>query len=427
MFTRLMESLAATERLSEVFSDASVLQAMLDFEAALARAEGEAAVIPQAAAAAISETVRAGGIDAGDLAAKALLAGTPSIPLVRMLAERVRARDVGAADFVHWGATSQDVSDTALVLLLKRCRSILFADHRRLMRGLRRLAEDHAGTAMLGRTLLQPAPPVTFGLKAAGWMAAARRGWSRVESRFEEALCLQFGGASGTLAALGDRGLAVSKALAADLGIANPDAPWHGHRDRLAALVAALAIYTGSLGKMALDIALLMQFEVGEAAEPVVEGRGGSSSMPHKRNPTACMLAIAAARRTPGLVANFLGGMVQEHERGLGGWQSEWPAVEGVVQAAGVALESMAGVAEGLTVDADRMRRNIDSTGGAIFAERAVMALTPAMGRGAARRKVEESLRRTGSPPEDAGAPDDPAGYLGSADAFRLRLLEGGE
>ncbi len=427
MFTRLMESLAATERLSQVFSDASVLQAMLDFEAALARAEAAAGVIPEAAATAISETVRAGGIEAEDLAAKALLAGTPSIPLVRMLTERVRARDPRAADFVHWGATSQDVSDTALVLLLKRCRPILAADHHRLMRGLRRMAEDHAGTVMLGRTLLQPAPPVTFGLKAAGWMGAARRGWARVSSRFEEALCLQFGGASGTLAALGDRGLAVSEALAAGLEIANPDAPWHGHRDRLAALLAALAIYTGSLGKMALDIALLMQFEVGEAAEPVVEGRGGSSSMPHKRNPTACMLAIAAARRTPGLLGNFLGGMVQEHERGLGGWQSEWTAVEGILQAAGVAVESMAGVAEGLTVDPDRMRRNIDSTGGSVFAERAVMALAPAMGRGAAQRQVEESLRRTGSPPAHAAGADDPAGYLGSADAFRLRLLEGGD
>ena len=154
-----------------------------------------------------------------------------------------------------------------------------------------------------------------------------RRGWARVASRFDEAAYVQFGGASGTLAALGDRGIAVSEALAEELSLKCPDAPWHAHRDRLAALMAALSIYTASLGKMALDIALLMQYEVGEAAEPGGDGRGGSSTMPHKRNPTACMLAIAAAKRTPGLVADFLSGMVQEHERALGGWQAEWATV----------------------------------------------------------------------------------------------------
>jgi 3-carboxy-cis,cis-muconate cycloisomerase len=398
MPTRLIESLAATEPLSRVFSDNSVLQAMLDFEAALARAEARAGVIPASAAAAIADAARADGFDTAALARQALRAGTPAIPLVRMLTERVRDRDAAAAGFVHWGATSQDVVDTALVLLLKQCRTVLAADHDRVLRGLRRLSGEHANTVMLGRTLLQPAPPVTFGLKAAGWFAAIRRGWARVASRFDEALYLQFGGASGTLAALGDRGLAVSEALGEELGLKCPDAPWHGHRDRLAALMAALSIYTASLGKMALDIALLMQYEVGEAAEPGGDGRGGSSSMPHKRNPTACMLAIAASKRVPGLLANFVAGMVQEHERAVGGWQAEWTTVQGIVQSAGVALESMAEVAEGLTVDPSRMRANIEATHGAIFSERAKLML-PAV----------ES-------PED---------YLGSAETFRRRLLEG--
>jgi 3-carboxy-cis,cis-muconate cycloisomerase len=424
MPTRLIESLAATEALSAVFSDAAVLQAMLDFEAALARVESRAGVIPTEAAAAIAEAAVAEGFDAADLARRSLRAGTPAIPLVEALTAKVRARNEAAAGFVHWGATSQDVVDTALVLLLGRCREVLERDHRQLIQSLRRLSDQHAGAVMLGRTLLQPAPPVTFGLKAAGWLGAIRRGWARVASRFDEAAYLQFGGASGTLAALGDRGLAVSEALAAELHLKCPDAPWHAHRDRLAALMAALSIYTGSLAKMALDLALLMQHEVGEAAEPGGEGRGGSSSMPHKRNPTACMLAIAAARRTPGLLADFLAGMVQEHERAVGGWQAEWATVEALVQAAGVALESMVEATAGLTVDAARMRRNIESTAGSVFAEKAMMQLARETGRDAARRTVEESLRATGSPPALPRLRE-PEDYLGSAEAFRLRLLEG--
>jgi 3-carboxy-cis,cis-muconate cycloisomerase len=424
MFTRLIDSLAATEALSRVFSDTSVLQAMLDFEAALAHAAAECGVIPGATASTIAEAARADAIDLADLSRLALRAGTPAIPLVRMLTARVRAVDAQAADFVHWGATSQDVVDTALVLLLRQCREILYRDHQRLMTALRRLSEEHAGTVMLGRTLLQPAPPITFGLKAAGWFAGVRRGWDRVSSRFDETFCLQFGGASGTLAALGERGLDVSKALASHLCLKLPDAPWHGYRDRLAALMAALSIYIGTLGKIALDIALLMQFEVGEVSEPESEGRGGSSAMPHKHNPTACMLAIAAAKRAPGLLADFVAGMVQEHERAIGGWQAEWHAVHGIVQSAGVALESMTEVAEGLQVNPERMRSNIAATKGAVFAEKAVARLAPVLGREAARKKVEAALKEPGATLEIIGL-EEPEDYLGSAEAFRLRLLEG--
>ncbi len=424
MFTRLIESLAATESLSAVFCDASVLQAMLDFEAALARAEARCGVVPARAAAAITNAARAEGFDTGELARLSLRAGTPAIPLVQMLIARVRAIDPEAAGVVHWGATSQDVADTALVLLLQQARRTLQADHERVLHALRRISGEHDATVMLGRTLLQPAPPVTFGLKAAGWYASVRRGWERVSSRFDEALCLQFGGASGTLAALENRGLAVSEALACELDLKLPDAPWHGYRDRLAALMAALSIYTATLGKVALDVALLMQFEVAEAAEPGGDGRGGSSSMPHKRNPTACMLALASAKRVPGLLADFVAGMVQEHERAAGGWQAEWTLVYGIVQSAGVALESMAEVAGGLTVDTARMRANIDGTRGAVFAERAVLMLAPELGREAARRRVEEAIQNTGMPPDLPGLRT-PEEYLGSAEAFRRRLLQG--
>jgi 3-carboxy-cis,cis-muconate cycloisomerase len=426
MFMRLIDSLAATEALSQMFSDEAVLQAMLDFEAALARAEAQVGVIPPDAATAITDAAVAAGFDTAALVRQSQRAGTPAIPLVHMLTERVRARNATAAGFVHWGATSQDVTDTALVLLLVRCRPVLEADHHRVLRGLRHISDEHAHTVMLGRTLLQPAPPITFGLKAAGWLGAVQRGWERVASRFDESAYVQFGGASGTLAALGNRGMAVSEALAAELKLQCPDAPWHAHRDRLAALMAALSVYTASLGKMALDIALLMQYEVGEAAEPGGDGRGGSSSMPHKRNPTACMLAIAAARRTPGLLSNFLNCMLQEHERAVGGWQSEWATVQGILQAVGIALESMAEVAEGLTVDAARMRRNIEATEGAVFAEKAMMQLAPEVGREAAYGAVEESVRQTGSPPDLPGLRD-PDDYVGSAEAFRLRLIHGKE
>jgi len=424
MFTRLVESLAATEPLSRVFSDHSVLQAMLDFEAALARAEARCGIVPETAAEKIAESADAGGFDIGELTRLSFRAGTPVIPLAAMLTARVCAKDPDAAGFVHCGTTSQDVSDTALVLLLRQCRGILVRDHERILAALRSLSGQHANTVMLARTLLQPAPPVTFGLKAAGWYAGLRRGWQRVSSRFDEALCLQFGGASGTLAALGDRGLEVSAALASLLSLPLPDAPWHGYRDRLAALMAALSIYTATLGKMALDLALLMQFEVAEAAEPGGDGRGGSSAMPHKRNPTACTLAIAAARRSPGLLADFLNAAIQEHERAAGGWQAEWPLVHGIVQSAGVALESVAEAAEGLTVDTARMRANLENTRGAVFAEKAVMMLAPELGREAARKVVEDAIRETGAPPDLPGL-DRPEEYLGCAEEFRRRLLEG--
>jgi 3-carboxy-cis,cis-muconate cycloisomerase len=424
MFTRLVESLAATERLSAVFSDASVLQAMLDFEAALARAEAHCGVIPASAAASIADVARAEGFDFAELARLSQRAGTPAIPMVKMLTARVHAASPESVGFVHWGATSQDVSDTSLLLLLRKVKGILAADHESVLAALRALSDRHAATVMLGRTLLQPAAPVTFGLKAAGWCAAVRRGWDRVSSRFDEALCLQFGGASGTLAALENRGLAVSEALASELALRLPDGPWHGYRDRLAALMAALSIYTATLGKIALDVALLMQFEVGEAAEPGGDGRGGSSSMPHKRNPTACTLVLASAKRVPGLLADFVAAMVQEHERAAGGWQAEWPIVYGIVQSAGVALENMVELAGGLTVDVDRMRANIERTRGAVFAERAVLILAPDLGREAARRKVEAALQDTGMPPDLPGLRT-PEEYLGSAEEFRRRLLQG--
>jgi 3-carboxy-cis,cis-muconate cycloisomerase len=395
MAVRLIESLATTAELAEVFSDESVLRAVLDFEVALARSEAHSGILPQAAADAISITAETAAFDVPVLAHDALRAGTLTIPLVKALTEAVRASAPFAAGFVHWGATSQDVADTALVLLLKRTQAIFESDLLRLECALHLLAEKHKNTVMLGRTLMQPAPPITFGLKAAGWLGAVRRSRKHLHGSFKEALVVQFGGASGTLASLGGHGMDVGRVLAEELELDLPDAPWHTHRDRLAVLVCSCGILTGSLGKMARDISLLAQAEVAEASESDGQGRGGSSTMPHKRNPTGCSLALGSAQRVPSLVATFLSSMVQEHERAVGGWHAEWPTIAAVMQATGLAIASMAEVAEGLKVEEARMRANIDATHGAVFAERAMMLLAKKIDRDVAHKLMKEATQQS--------------------------------
>ena len=435
----LIDSLATTDALADVFSDASLVRGMLAFETALAAAEAMNGLIPRRAAELIATVAAKSAIDAAAVARDARESGTIAIPFVKALTDRVGEVDAESAQFVHWGATSQDVVDTAMVLALGQARAVLAADHERLVAALRVLSDRHARTVMLGRTLLQPAPPITFGLKAARWLAAAARGWNRANTAFTDAAALQFGGASGTLAALGPRSSEVARAVAYALQIENPPAPWHTDRDRLAALATALAVYTGTLGKIARDIALLMQDEVSEAAEP----GGGSSTMPHKRNPASCAIAMAGATRMPGLAAAFLGAMTQEHERAAGGWQSEWPTLAAIVQGAGAVLRALAGALEHLEVFPDRMRDNIARTNGAIFAERVVMLALPRAGKAAARALVDAALERVRRDRVTLGAalaslpdarrlltPDElrtidvPEEYLGAAEEMRVALLE---
>ena len=443
MSGRLIESLATTPALAALFSDESVLQAMLDFETALARAEARTGLIPSQAADAIMAAAKTGSFDISALADATFRAGTPAIPLVKILTDQVRKADAEAARFVHWGATSQDVADTAMSILLKRAEPILIGDLERLEKSLADLSERHKDSVMLGRTLLQAAPPVTFGLKAAGWLAAVRRGRRRFQNALQAAAVLQFGGATGTLASLGDRGILVSKSLSAELGLGDcPLAPWHTQRDELATLICAGGVLTGSLGKMARDISLLMQNEVEEANEPGGEDRGGSSTMPNKRNPTACALTLAAAHRVPGLVASFLSAMLQEHERGVGGWQAEWPIVAAVVQSTGVAIASMAEAADGLSVHPQKMRRNIEKTKGAIFAERAMMLLGAKLGRDVAHKILDAAVRKSAEQGRNLSAVlaeipevtihvglaelkqvEAPGQYLGSAETFRRALI----
>jgi 3-carboxy-cis,cis-muconate cycloisomerase len=442
MPVRLIDSLATTEALTEIFSDRSVVQAMLDFEIALARVEAHLGIIPQSAAKAIAK-VTADDFDGEALAAATLRAGTPGIPFSKALTEVVRTHDAKAAGFVHWGATSQDVADTAFILLLKNAKPVVESDLLRTEAALQKLAEEHAVTVMLGRTLLQPAPPITFGLKAAGWLSAIRRGRKRFAAALDESLLLQFGGASGTLAALGDKGAEVGRRVAEELSLKCPDAPWHSQRDQLAAAVCACGVLTGSLAKIAKDVSLMMQGEVREIAEAGGNGRGGSSTMPQKQNPIGCAVVLAAATRTPGLVSAFLSGMVQEHERAVGGWQAEWATVSSVVQTTGVAAESAAEITEGLTVDGARMRSNLSDTLGTVLAEKVMIFLGRKIGRDKAHKLLEAATqtamlekqplaRVLAAMPEvtrhmDASAlaklaaPED---YLGSAEIFRLQQLD---
>ena len=442
MSTRLINSLATTPALAGIFADESVLRAMLDFEAALARAEASLGIIPRDAAEAITKCVASAHFETAKLADAAFRSGTPAIPLVKALTDEVRKIDAEAARYVHWGATSQDVADSAMSLLLKRAEPILIADSKRLENALSLLSEKYKDSVMTGRTLLQGAPPVTFGFKAATWLGSTRRGRKRLQRGFKGAKVLQFGGASGTLASLGDRGTAVADALAMELGLDTSPAPWHTERDQLAELICSCGVLTGSLGKMARDISLLMQNEVAEVSEPGGDGRGGSSTMPNKRNPIACALTLAAAHRVPGLVASFLSAMVQEHERAIGGWQAEWPVVSAVIQSTGVAIASMAEAAEGLSVDSQKMRANIASTNGLIFAERAMMLLGSKIGRDAAHKIIKTAADKSSEEhrslaavladmpevtkhlgPGELKQLDVPQDYLGSAEAFRKALL----
>ena len=434
----LVDSLTTTPVLEAVFSDAALLNAMVRFEAALARAEAEHGVIPADAGRSVSQTLSAAAIDTIGIAMRARNTGTVVIPLLEALTAAVNAANGPAATFVHWGATSQDVSDTATVLCLREAQTILGADHQRLISGLRILSDSHASSVMLARTLLQPAGPTTFGLTAAAWLAAVARGYARLTAAFGEACVLQFGGPAGTLAALGDRGAAVAATLARELGLAVPDAPWHTHRDRLAALVCACGVYVGSLAKIARDVSLLMQYEVREAAEP----GGGSSSMPHKRNPAGCAIVLAAANRLPGLVSSFLSGMVQEHERAVGGWHAEAATLSATVKTTGSAVAALTQVVEAMLVDPERMRANIESTGGSVFAERALVLMAPKLGKPRASTIVADALARSsasGALFRDALAEnsdarkalgsalpklDEPQSYLGAAEHFRKRLLD---
>ena len=428
--------------MSDAFSTRARVQAMLDVEAALAEVEAAVGIIPPPAGRAIRAAGRAELYDTAALADEARRAGNAAIPLVQHLTRRVASQDADAARYVHWGATSQDIVDTALSLQLRGAIPPILADLQRAASAAAQHARRFAGTPMAGRTWLQQATPTTFGLKAAGWMAALSRVREDLRIAFEGALVLQFGGASGTLAALGERGPEVAAALGASLDLRVPDLPWHAHRDRIGALACALGVAAGTLGKIGRDLALLAQTEVGEAYDPATDA-GGSSSMPHKRNPVRAAAAVAAAIRAPGLVATVLGAMPQEHERGFGGWQAEWDAVPELVSAVAESADAIADALQRLVVDSDRMQTNLAITRGLVLAEAIAMRLAPHLGKADAHALVDRACRRAvvekralaeilAEVPEVTAVLDpgeiarvlSPESYLGAARAFVAKALE---
>jgi 3-carboxy-cis,cis-muconate cycloisomerase len=423
-----------------VFCDRDYLQALLDVEVALAVAEAAAGVIPEACVPDIRAAAQADSFDSALLAVEASRDGNVVIPLVRKLTEAVAARNPTAARYVHRGATSQDIMDTAFVLQLGAAQVALHAVLTRIMLSAASLAREHATTPMPGRTWLQHASPTTFGLKAAGWLDMTGRCRARLEHSVDSALVLQLGGASGTLAALGDKGLAVAEAMAKHLSLRVPSMPWHTHRDRIGDVASAFGILCGALGKVGRDLTLLAQSEVAEAFE---QHGGGSSSMPHKQNPVRAVIAVASALRAPGLVATILAAMPQEHERAAGGWQAEWQTLADLKGVTLESAEAIAGALEHLRVDPMSMRAHLDIRGGVSMAEALAAALVQHISRADAMGHVERLSRaaeRGGGSLRQLAVADpevsrwlsqaeieralDPAHFLGASGTFVERVLQ---
>jgi 3-carboxy-cis,cis-muconate cycloisomerase len=439
---RLFDPLFTSDAMRQVFSDRHRLQCMLDFEAALARALVTNGIAPKSMIAAIESQCRAELFDMESLARATALSGNVAIPMVKSLTELVEKTNPQAASFVHWGATSQDAIDTGLVLQMREALDFLDRDLASLSTSLARLAEAHKSTLIAGRTWLQQGPPVTFGLKVAGWLDAVERHRERLSYARKQVLVLQFGGAVGTLAAVGDRGLELAGALAHELQLDLPEVPWHSHRDRLAEVAASLGLLVGSLGKIARDISLMSQTEIDEVIEPSGPGRGGSSTMPHKRNPVGSAVILAAALRVPALVSTVLTAMVQEHERGLGGWHAEWETLPEIFRLTAGALARTNEIVAGLEVHPGKMSQNLNVTRGLVLAEAVAFALRERLGKEKSHQVVEEAARRAVKDGRDfadvlLSSPDvsshisqaelsrllDPANYLGSAEEMTEKVL----
>ncbi|MFD4502860.1 3-carboxy-cis,cis-muconate cycloisomerase [Streptomyces sp. NPDC058457] len=417
-------------------SDGAYLRALLDAEAALTRAQAALGLAPPEAATAVSEAADPGRYDVGALAERARGGGNPVIPLVADLTKAVGAE---YGPYVHRGATSQDIMDTATMLVAARTLDLVLTDLGRTAQALAVLAAEHRGTPMPGRTLSQHAVPTTFGLKAAGWRSLVLDARDRV-APVRESLPAQLGGAAGTLAAFGAYGAEHAEELPAgyarELGLAAPLLPWHTLRTPIADLAGCLAFAAGALGKIAADVLTLSRTEIGEVAEG---SGGGSSAMPHKANPVRSTLIAAAARRVPQLAAVLYGSMVAEDERPAGAWHAEWEPLRDLLRTVGGAVRDTAELAEGLRVHPEAMRRNLDLTNGLIVSERLSAELAPVLGRARAKELLTELARRTHTERRTlrellAGEPDlkdvdldnltDPARYTGCAGVLTDRALE---
>jgi 3-carboxy-cis,cis-muconate cycloisomerase len=434
----LLPPLVASPAMRAIFEDRARLQRMLDFEAALTRAEAAVGVVPASAVDAIATACRAERYDVAALGEAAAAAGELATPLIKALTAEVAKTDAQAASCVHWGASGQDVVDTALVLELRAAIDALLNDLNRAIEAFTTLAGRQRRTASVARTSLRHALPMPFGLKIAGYAAALGRSRERLKRLRKEALVLQFGGTIGTLAALGDQGLNITEKLAALLDLPAPDAPWHSHRDRLAEVAGAFGILAGACGKIGRDISLLMQNEVAEVFEPAPQ----ADAPPRLKPAAAAVKAVTAAMIAPQLVATILSCAMQEHEHAAGPWRAEWTTFPALALVASGALHAVADLAQGIEADADRMRVNVDVTQGLIMAEAIAFALSGKMSLQEAQKIVEEAGRKAvaekrslqnvlGDDPRVAahlsgptlGRLFEPMSYLGAAQTYIDRLI----
>ncbi len=395
--SHLYASLFYQADMTEIFSDHALLKYMIQAEVALAKAQAQVGVIPESAAAIIADVANTQGIQAIDfenLAIATGLAGNIAIPFVKQFTAAVKAVDEDASRYVHWGATSQDILDTACILQARDALDVVEFQLQHAYAASLELAEKYRAEVMIGRTWLQQALPITFGHKAARWASSFKRDLDRLEQMKARVLTAQLGGAVGSLASLLDQGSTVVEAYAAQLNLSIPTCTWHGERDRIIETAGFLTIVVGNTGKMARDWSLMMQTEIAEVFEPTAKGRGGSSTMPHKRNPVAAASILAAANRVPALMSSMYQSMVQEHERSLGAWHAEWLAVPEIFQLCAGALQRTVEVLQGLEVNSKNMQRNIETTQGLIMAEAVMMALAPKMGRLNAHHLVEKACQQ---------------------------------
>lgn len=394
----MLQNAFQDEACAELFSDARLLAAMARFEGALAGASAAAGIVSAADAKVIAQVCAGARFEAAALARDARRAGTLAIPFVKSLTAQVAAVSPEAARWVHFGATSQDVIDTAVVMCLRESSARVIDLSKRVGDAAAALARTHGTTPTVARTLLQPAVPVPFGWKAAVWLSLVGSCHAAFARETRASQVLQFGGAGGTLAAYGAKGDAIANSLASSLGLTAAPITWHSVRDGFARLGSETALLAGAAGKVARDVSLLMQPEVGETFEPEGEGKGGSSAMPHKRNPVGCLAALEAAQRVPGLAATLIAQLAPEHERGLGHWQSQWYTLRDLFCSTASALAAMSEVLEGLRVDTAAMQANIDRSRGLVHSEAVSIRLSTALGKAAAHALTErlcaESVRQ---------------------------------
>jgi 3-carboxy-cis,cis-muconate cycloisomerase len=390
----LYENYFYAKEINAFFTDEALIQAMLDFEAALATAQAHEGLIPTEAALAIEAQCHAQLIDFQQLRHDVALGGNACIPLIKQLTALVKSQNTEGGKFVHYGATSQDVIDTATVLQAKKALQLIDNQLITLIEQLTQLADTHRDTVMIGRSFMQLARPISFGLKVATWLDGIFRTKKKVEQLLSENFALQLGGAVGNLSSMGEKGMAVAAKMTDILGLKLPLMPYHTQRDRFVEIASTLGILTGNLGKIAKDISLLMQTEISEVSEPSGVGKGGSSTMPHKRNPVSCIAILANAQRVPTLVSTMFASMIQDHERATGAWHAEWETLTDIIKLTGGALNQALVLTNGLEINVERMRQNLENTEGLIYAENISLALSEKIGKTEAHELVEKWCKK---------------------------------